>query len=64
MPKVASEKSSTKAKGTRAPSAYNLFMKNELPRVKAANPTMSHKDAFKVAASNWKSSAENPVNQK
>lgn len=57
-------KSSTHAKSTkakRAPSAYNLFMKDELKRLKAkhgfvkgaANRT-SFKEIFSEAASNWK----------
>ena len=34
-------------------SAYNLFMKTEIPKVKKANPKLSHKDAFKRAAANY-----------
>lgn len=41
-------------------SAYNTFMKDEVQKVKKSNPSLSHKDAFKVAASNWKSSPANP----
>jgi hypothetical protein len=44
----------------RAPSAYNVFMKTELPKVKAENPGMAHKEAFKVAAGRWKDSSDNP----
>ncbi|KAJ3351941.1 histone acetyltransferase 1 [Entophlyctis luteolus] len=51
-------------KGPRTPSAYNLFMKTELPDVKAKDPSLSHKDAFKVAANNWKASPLNPANSK
>ncbi|KAJ3118126.1 hypothetical protein HK100_000672, partial [Physocladia obscura] len=43
----------------RKPSPYNLFMKTELPKVKADNPTLAHKEAFKLAASNWKNSPDN-----
>lgn len=39
-------------KEKRAPSPYNLFMQTELPKVKKANPSLSHKEAFKVAAQN------------
>jgi YABBY protein len=39
-------------------------MKTELPKVKAANPNLSHREAFKVAAGNWKSAPENPINKK
>ena len=35
-------------------SAYNLFMKTEIPKVKKANPKMNHKQAFKKAASNYR----------
>ena len=51
-------------KAKRAPSAYNLFMKTELAKVKRADPKLDHKEAFKVAASNWKDSKENPANKK
>ncbi|KAJ3287768.1 hypothetical protein HK104_008464 [Borealophlyctis nickersoniae] len=36
----------------------------ELPKVKAANPGIQHKEAFKKAASNWKNSPDNPINKK
>ena len=32
---------------------YNVFLKQELVRVKKANPSMPHKEAFKTAAANW-----------
>lgn len=34
-------------------SAYNLFMKKEIPAVKRAHPNLSHQEAFKLAARNW-----------
>ncbi|KAK9675611.1 hypothetical protein RND81_11G018600 [Saponaria officinalis] len=40
-------------KKKRAPSAYNRFIKEEIKRLKARNPTMSHKEAFSTAAKNW-----------
>ena len=40
-------------KGTRKASPYNKFMKKEIKKVKKANPSMDHKEAFKVAAGNW-----------
>ncbi|KAJ3055546.1 hypothetical protein HK097_010154 [Rhizophlyctis rosea] len=66
MPKAATEKKAPAKKTTggatkRGTSAYNVFMKNELPKVKAANPGIAHKEAFKKAAGNWKNSPENPV---
>ncbi|KAI9503243.1 hypothetical protein BX070DRAFT_191636 [Coemansia spiralis] len=41
-------------------SPYNKFMKTELAKVKKNNPGLPHKDAFKKAAQNWATSAENP----
>lgn len=43
-----------KEKKPRAPSAFNLYMKEAIPSVKAANPGISHGDAFKKAAEEWK----------
>ncbi|KAH7516124.1 hypothetical protein FEM48_Zijuj10G0101800 [Ziziphus jujuba var. spinosa] len=37
----------------RLPSAYNRFMKEEIQRIKAANPEIPHRDAFSAAAKNW-----------
>ena len=42
-------------KGNRKLSAFNVFMKQELQRVKSAHPGMDHKKAFKQAAQNWSS---------
>jgi hypothetical protein len=68
MVKAVKAKSSPAAKGApkakRAPSAYNIFMKTEIAKVKSASPTLDHKDAFKTAAGNWKTSKENPANKK
>lgn len=44
-----------KAKTKRKPTAYNIFMKSEIKKVKKANPSISHIEAFKRAAGNWKS---------
>lgn len=69
MAKAAKAKSSPAAKAAtpktkRAPSAYNVFMKSEIAKVKKANPSLDHKEAFKSAAGNWKTSKENPANKK
>ncbi|XP_038893210.1 axial regulator YABBY 4 isoform X2 [Benincasa hispida] len=40
-------------KRQRAPSAYNCFIKDEIRRLKAQNPEMTHKEAFRTAAKNW-----------
>jgi hypothetical protein len=51
-------------KAKRAPSPYNIFMKSEIAKVKKANPSLDHKQAFKDAAGNWKTAKENPINKK
>ena len=38
-------------------SAYNVFMKEEVVRVKQAQPSLSHQEAFAAAAANWQSAA-------
>lgn len=40
-------------KRQRVPSAYNRFIKEEIQRLKANNPTISHREAFSTAAKNW-----------
>lgn len=62
--KAKSPASKAAPKAKRAPSAYNTFMKNEIAKVKKANASLDHKEAFKVAAGNWKTSKENPANKK
>lgn len=54
------EKKEKAAGATRTPSPYNTFMKDEIARVKKANPELGHKEAFKQAAANWKTSKSNP----
>lgn len=52
---VVSEEPKVKAK--RAPSAYNVFIKEEIARLKANVPEgelFDRKNAFKNAAANWK----------
>ena len=49
---VAAKGVATKVKKTRTPSAYNLFMKEELPKYKKAHDT-DHKDAFCACAAKW-----------
>ncbi|KAF1872780.1 hypothetical protein Lal_00015868 [Lupinus albus] len=39
-------------KRQRTPSAYNRFIKDEIKRLKAENPDMTHKEAFSTAAKN------------
>ncbi|CAM0906391.1 unnamed protein product [Alopecurus aequalis] len=37
----------------RTPSAYNCFIKEEIKRIKAVEPSITHKEAFSAAAKNW-----------
>ncbi|KAI9107608.1 hypothetical protein K1719_021271 [Acacia pycnantha] len=39
-------------KRQRVPSAYNRFIKEEIQRIKASNPDISHREAFSTAAKN------------
>ena len=36
------------------PSAFNLYMKEELKKLKKEMPKLNHNGAFKMAAQNWK----------
>lgn len=40
-------------KRQRVPSAYNRFIKDEIQRIKASNPDITHREAFSTAAKNW-----------
>ncbi|XP_078432405.1 plant-specific transcription factor YABBY family protein isoform X2 [Wolffia australiana] len=40
-------------KKQRVPSVYNQFIKEEIQRIKANNPEISHREAFSTAAKNW-----------
>jgi len=50
-------------KAPREPSAYNIFMKTEIAKVKKDKPNLDHKSAFAEAASHWKTSKDNPKNK-
>ena len=43
----------TEGKSKKGPNPYQLFMKEELARLKKADPKLPHKEAFKKAAANW-----------
>jgi len=47
-------------KAKRPPTAYQLYMKDTLVKVKGENPDMTHGDAFKKVAAMWKDADENP----
>ena len=40
-----------KAKVTRSPTAYNLHMRAELKRLKTEQPSLEHRDAWRIASS-------------
>jgi hypothetical protein len=46
----------------RALSAYNVFMKSEVAKVKQEHPSLPHREAFKMAAERWQASPMNPQN--
>ncbi|KAJ1934887.1 hypothetical protein FBU59_005551, partial [Linderina macrospora] len=50
--------------GTKKVSAYNKFMKDQLPKFKANHPGVTHKEAFKRVAQLWGAAKENPKNAK
>jgi len=51
-------------KKKREPSAYNVFMKGEITRIKEeTDSNMTHKEVFAKASSNWGNSDQNPKNQ-
>ncbi|KAE8148862.1 hypothetical protein BDV25DRAFT_141351 [Aspergillus avenaceus] len=41
-------------------SAYNQYMKDQLPQYKAEHPDVAHVDAFRAVAKMWKDCAQNP----
>lgn len=45
----------------KAPSAYNLFVKNEISKIRAENKDVNPKDLMKIAAANWKIYKESNV---
>ncbi|CAG8596945.1 15112_t:CDS:2, partial [Acaulospora colombiana] len=50
------EKTEKSEKSEKSIRPYNRFMQTELPKVKAENPGMDHKTAFKTVAELWKTS--------
>ncbi|KAJ1020342.1 hypothetical protein NDA18_005938 [Ustilago nuda] len=44
-------------------SAYNKYMKDQLAKLKTEKPSITHKERFKLAATSWASSKENPKNK-
>lgn len=62
LPKPKTKKQ--KSTKPRNPSPYNMFMSQEVKHIKATNPTVDHKEAFKMAASNWAKSPNNCSNRR
>lgn len=58
------KKKKEKKSKPRNPSPYNLFMSREVKRIKADNPKLDHRVAFKQAANNWAKSPHNCSNQR
>jgi hypothetical protein len=53
-----------KEKRTRPPNDYNVFMRDEVPRLKKLEPSLSNQEIFKKGAESWKVSPLNPKNKK
>ncbi|XP_071718234.1 axial regulator YABBY 1-like [Rutidosis leptorrhynchoides] len=53
LPKLPPVANRPPEKRQRVPSAYNRFIKEEIQRIKAGNPDISHREAFSAAAKNW-----------
>lgn len=53
MPKSVPSAIRPAEKRQRVPSAYNRFIKDEIQRIKASNPDITHREAFSAAAKNW-----------
>ena len=60
--KSGGDKSGAQGEPNRMLSAYNVFMKGEVAKVKAEHPELVHRDAFKLAAERWQTSPMNPQN--
>ncbi|CAL9116062.1 unnamed protein product [Musa textilis] len=53
MLRVRTAAAAAAGKRRRLPSVYNKFIKEEIRRLKATNPGISHRQAFSAAAKNW-----------
>ncbi|CAG8489007.1 16297_t:CDS:2 [Funneliformis caledonium] len=53
---MAKEKTAKKSATAKKLTPYNKFMKTEIIKVKAENPNLQHKEAFKMVAQRWKDS--------
>ncbi|PWN23738.1 hypothetical protein BCV69DRAFT_309611 [Microstroma glucosiphilum] len=48
----------------KAPTAYNLYMKTQLEKLKKSEPNLDHKERFKKVAASWAKDPSNPKNKK
>ena len=51
--KTKTEKTEKTEKSKRPPTAYQIFMKEEIARLKDSHPKLEHKERFSMAAQNW-----------
>ncbi|KAF9072806.1 hypothetical protein BDP27DRAFT_389676 [Rhodocollybia butyracea] len=58
--KQASKNTAKEPKEKRPPSAYNVFVKEQLPIWKSEHPDVSAKEAMKGVRALWASAEENP----
>ncbi|KAG0288204.1 hypothetical protein BGZ97_006884 [Linnemannia gamsii] len=58
--RISVSKTQASSRSKRQPTAYNLYIKDGLPKYKAAHPNVEHKEAFRQVAYLWKYAAENP----
>ncbi|CAE6504996.1 unnamed protein product [Rhizoctonia solani] len=58
--KTAKEPKEPKEVKEKTPTLYQTFMKERLPSYKAEHPDVTHKDAFRAVALEWKDADENP----
>ena len=58
--KVSKATKSTGGGGGKKLTTYQRYMKDELPKYKAAHTEMGHRDAFSAVAKQWSTASINP----
>mgnify|MGYP001339609545 CR=1 FL=1 len=56
------DNSKTQEKSKRAPTTYQIFMKEEIEKLKTTHPTLEHKEKFSMVAQKW--SEQKKINSK
>ena len=51
-------------KKTRKPSAFNIYVGEQIKVLKVKKPAFTHQERFKAAAESWAKAPENPKNNK